>query len=247
MTTRIRVDQVQTGEVTLASSAAVRHVGKVLRLGVGERVVAFDGRGHERPMRVLRIDGERIVLVADGEPTSPPPPSLKIVLLQALAKGDKMPRIVRACTELGAWRIVPVTTQRTIPRPRQERASKTERLTRVASEAARQCGRADVTEVLSPRPLAAALEELPEGGLRIALWEEERRPLADALPADKPSSVAILVGPEGGLSESEIAVASSAGFVTASLGRLILRTETVAPALVAILQFRYGDLGNAFN
>lgn len=244
MPPRVRVDADLGRDSVILEGAAAHHLAHVLRLRPGARVTAFDGSGSERPMRVHEIDGERVVLAGDGDLAHTGAPALLIVVVQAMVKGDKMPRIVRACTELGVSRIVPVVTERTIARPVGERSSaRADRLARVASEAARQCGRADVPPVLPPELLGKALERLP-AGLRIALWEEEDRPLADALPLAQPTTISILVGPEGGLTRSDVAIARGAGFVTASLGPRILRTESVAPAVLAILQHRYGDLGS---
>jgi 16S rRNA (uracil1498-N3)-methyltransferase len=223
----------------------LHYLSRVLRLRTGDHLVAFDGRGRERRMRIGELSRDRALLLPDGDVVDRPRPTVPVLVLQALAKGDKMSRIVRACTELGVRAMAPITTARTIGRLEPERGEgKTHRLERIASEAARQCGRADVPEVWPVQSLDGALRALETSGspwpLRVALWEGERgRSLREVLPAAAPAGLALLVGPEGGFAREEMERASGAGFVTASLGRRILRTETVAPALLAIVLFQY--------
>jgi 16S rRNA (uracil1498-N3)-methyltransferase len=114
------------------------------------------------------------------------------------------------------------------------------RLSKIAAESARQCRRADVPEVRGPESLDTWLDgALPP--LRLAAWENESVPLAAALPATRPAGIVVLVGPEGGLDAAEIERIRAVGFATVSLGPRILRTETVAAALCAILQFHFSS------
>jgi len=241
---RIQVGSLGADRVEVTAAGA-HHLIRVLRLGVGDVVQAFDGRGGERTMRLAEVEPGRVVLEAAGEHVVHAAAGLELTVLQALAKGDKLPRVVRAVTELGATRIGLVVTRRTVARPPQERAAGlASRLARIAAESARQCRRADVPEVRGPDPLATWLRApLPE--LRLAAWENESVPLARALPEARPAGVAVLVGPEGGFDPAEVDQIRSGGFVTVSLGPRVLRTETVAAALCAILQFHYGGLGPA--
>lgn len=238
---RVRVDDLAGDRVEVAAAGA-HHLTRVLRMGLGDELQAFDGRGAERTMRVAEVRAGVVILEAAGELVHRPRSSLDLTVLQALAKGDKLPRVVRAVTELGATRIGLVVTRRTVARPPRERAAGLAlRLSRIASESARQCRRADVPEVRGPE----ALETWLDGALPpvcLAAWENESVPLGEALPADRPEGIAMLVGPEGGFDRAEVERIRAAGFTTVSLGPRILRTETVAAALCAILQFRYGDL-----
>ena len=240
---RVRVDDVAGGLVEVAASGA-HHLVRVLRARQGDLVRAFDGRGAERPMRIAEIGAGTVVLEPAGDVVVQARPALDITILQALAKGDKLPRVVRAVTELGATRIGLVVTRRTVSRPAGERAASLAlRLSRIASESARQCRRADVPEIRGPERLESWLER-PLPPARLAAWEGESVPLSDALPMERPEGIAVLIGPEGGFDRAEVDSIRAAGFATVSLGPRILRTETVAAALCAILQFRYGDLAS---
>lgn len=237
---RVRVGEVASGRLEVTAAAA-HHLMRVLRVAAGDIVQAFDGKGAQRTMRVSELRPGVVVLEATGEVTIQERTGLELTVLQSLAKGDKLPRVVRAVTELGATRIGLVVTRRTVSRPAGERATGLAiRLSRIASESARQCRRADVPEVEGPERLDVWLDR-PLSPLRLAAWEGESVPLSDALPADRPAGVTVLVGPEGGFEQAEVERIRAAGFVTVSLGPRILRTETVALSLCAILQFRYGD------
>jgi len=246
----IAPDRIAAGRVTFDRDES-RHLVRVLRLRPGDTVVATDGAGRDYTVRVETI-GElatgSVLGVAARDVESP----LAITLAQSVPKGDKMELIVRAATELGAARVVPLLTERTIvtlePGRWRERAR---RWQRVAKEAAKQCGRAVVPPVETPRPLADFLAADEPADLRLCLWEgaagPEGRggtPLARSLPIALPSGsrVHLLVGPEGGLSRREVESARARGWVVVGAGPRILRTETAGPALIAILQSKLGDM-----
>jgi 16S rRNA (uracil1498-N3)-methyltransferase len=221
----------------------------VLRLGPGDVVLAADGAGRDYTVRIETLGpaAEGTVLgVARRAVESP----LAVTLVQGIPKGERMETIVRAATELGAARIVPVVVERTVvtlePSRWRERAR---RWQRVAKEAAKQSGRAVVPDVVAPAPFAAWLAAAGPVDLALCLWEGERRPLGDVLAsiATPPASAAIIVGPEGGLARAEVEQARDRGFVTVGLGPRILRTETAGPAVLAIVQSRFGDLGRTGN
>lgn len=223
-----------------------RHLARVLRLGPGDVVAASDGAGRELTVRVESV-GElasgTVLSVATRASESP----MAITLLQGVPKGDKMETIVRACTELGVARIRPVLAQRTIVRLEPARwRERARRWQRVAREAAKQCGRVVVPDVEMPRPLAEWLATDDDGGLALCLWEAAETPLAGALDgvAAPPARLRVLVGPEGGLAREEVDAARAHGFTVVGLGPRILRTETAAPAFVAIVQSRLGDLAS---
>ena len=222
------------------------HLARVLRLRAGDSVVAVDGSGREFTVRLDTLAPEAagtIVGVVARNMESPFP----ITLVQGLPKGDKLEAVIRAATELGVARIAPALTTRSIVRLDAARAaSRLARWQRVAREAAKQSGRSELPAIEPPRPLAEWIAEpANERALRLCLWEEERMPLADALAtlAPTPTSAVVIVGPEGGLTSDEIAVARLAGWRVAGFGPRLLRTETAGPAVIATLQFRYGDLG----
>jgi 16S rRNA (uracil1498-N3)-methyltransferase len=216
---------------------ARHYLAEVLRLGAGAEVEVFDGEGGRYAGRLdaglesLSL-GPR-VLAARSAP--------EIALLFALAKGEKTDLVVQKATELGAARIVPFAAERSVVRldgaKGDERAR---RWRKIALEAARQCGRADVPEVSAPLPLAAALAALPPGTAAF-VFDPAGAPLPAAEPAGAVGFAAV-VGPEGGLTGDEVSACARAGVHKASLGPRVLRAETAAIVAVALLQARFGDL-----
>jgi 16S rRNA (uracil1498-N3)-methyltransferase len=166
----ITPDRIRDGRVAFDRDES-RHLARVLRLKPGDTVIAADGAGHDFTVRledVAETVTGTVLGVARRDAESP----LRITLVQSVPKGDKMEAIVRAATELGAARVVPVTTERTIvtlePSRWRERAR---RWQRVAKEAAKQCGRAVIPAVDVARPLAEFLALDEPADLRLCLWE----------------------------------------------------------------------------
>ena len=234
-------ERVVDGRVTFDAEES-RHLARVLRLRPGDTVVATDGAGRDYTVRLDRV-GESstgtVLAVAPGVPESP----LAVTLVQGVPKGDKMEAIVRAATELGVARVRPAVCERTVVRLEPGRwRDRARRWQRVAREAAKQCGRAVIPEVDAPRPLAECLGA-DGADLRLCCWEGGGVPLHDALALPTaPRAALLVIGPEGGLAPAEVEAARERGLTIASLGPRILRTETAGPALLAILQARFGDL-----
>jgi 16S rRNA (uracil1498-N3)-methyltransferase len=239
----IAPERIVDGRVTF-DALETRHLARVLRLVAGDTVVATDGAGHDYTVRLdaVRPRASGIVLgIADAASESP----LAVTLVQGVPKGDKLDVIVRAATELGVARIVPAVTARTVVRlAERQAATRAARWQRVAREAAKQCGRAVVPFVMAPRELEACLDEARNADIALCLWEKPGSPLGAALAREtRPRRVAVLVGPEGGLEPREVEAARARGWRVVGLGSRILRTETAGPAIIAVLQSRWGDLG----
>jgi len=237
----ITPEAIAGGRVTFDAPQS-RHLARVLRLRTGDTVVASDGAGHDYTVRLDAI-GTRVTGTVVGEATTGAESPLAITLVQGVPKGDKMEMIVRAATELGVAAVRPALTARTVIRlgagAAAERAA---RWQRVAREAAKQCGRAVVPSVAAPAPLAECLPVARESDLALCLWEGGGAPLATALATAPARSVAVLIGPEGGLEAVEVEAARRAGWQVVTLGTRVLRTETAGAAIIAILQSRFGDL-----
>jgi 16S rRNA (uracil1498-N3)-methyltransferase len=239
----IRPDAVRGDRVTF-DPAETRHLSRVLRLRAGDLVRALDGRGQALTVRLTVVGGRAAAgtIVQRGPLRTESP--LRLTLAQGLPKGDKMDGIIRMASELGVAALVPLITTRTIARAEPARwAERLRRWQRVAKEAAKQSGRGVIPEVSAPRALAEWLRGGRPEGLLLCLWERERRPLADVLPAGPVDRATLVVGPEGGLAEEEVALLGAAGARVAGLGPRVLRTETAGPVGLALLQARYGDLG----
>ncbi|OGL09091.1 MAG: hypothetical protein A3F92_01665 [Candidatus Rokubacteria bacterium RIFCSPLOWO2_12_FULL_71_22] len=247
----IAPERIAGGRVTFDRDES-RHLARVLRLGPGDTVVATDGAGGAFTVRVETV-GEIATGTVIGAATSPAESPCRITLAQSVPKGDKMEQIVRAATELGVASVAPLIAERTVVRLEPARwRERARRWQRIAREAAKQCGRAVVPVVEAPRPLVDFLGMDAPAELRVCLWEgaartdggDGRTTLAANLPSALPAGARaiVLVGPEGGLSRAEVEVARARGFVVLGVGPRILRTETAGPAIIAILQARFGDL-----
>ncbi len=219
------------------------HLLRVLRLGVGDGCVLFNGDGLDYAARVVAA-GKRELRVVVGaavrvERESP----LRIVLLQGIARGEKMDLILQKATELGVVEVRPLGSQRSEVKLDESRAAR--RLAHwrnVVVAACEQSGRATVPEVTPPGSLDAVLTPLPAGGLRLLLDPEGGLALS-TLQHVTGEPLLLAVGPEGGWSPSDRGQLHATGFQGLRLGSRILRTETAGLAAIAALQARFGDLG----
>jgi len=232
------------GEPVTVEGPRGHHLARVSRVRVGDAVVLFDGTGIECDGTVTALRGDTVTVTTGPRRAGVTGDRASVIWLQGIPKGDKLEAIVRQATELGVLAVWPVYTQRSVPVPRAGgEAARTERLLRVAEEAARQCGRADVPFVAMPVRLEAALEALEARSpvLRLVAWESAVEPLTSVSGAPA-GPCAVLAGPEGGLSAEEVSLCRAHGFVPVSLGPRILRAETVAPAVLGALAVLRGDL-----
>lgn len=228
------------GELDLPAAAA-RHVVQVLRLRPPAPLILFDGNGGEYAATLLPGGGgSRVRLGARMEAERESP--LALTLLQGISRGERMDYTIQKAVELGVQRIVPVTTRRSVVRLSAERAAK--RLAHwqgVVVSACEQCGRTRLPQLAPLQPLEAALKDgIRPDALRLVLSPDAVAMLHTV--ADAPAAVALLVGPEGGLDEAELAAAAAAGWRGLRLGPRVLRTETAGVVALAVLQARWGDL-----
>lgn len=220
---------------------AARHVAQVLRMRVGEALTLFNGDGGEYGATITAV-GRRDVTVRidrfdDCQRESP----LDVTLVQCVSKGDRMDYTIQKAVELGVTRIVPVLSERSVVKLDAERwDKKLEHWRGVASSACEQSGRTVVPDVAAVIKLDHWLATPADDALRLVLAPTESVSLK-SLPMSK--RVALLIGPEGGLSDAEIAAARRAGCVGIGLGPRVLRTETAGVATLAALQLLWGDLG----
>lgn len=226
------------GSDVVLPDGPARHVTRVLRMGEGAPLVLFDGQGSEAG---VRLDVSRKQTLAHVEATwagggeSP----LSVHLGQAISKGDRMDYAIQKAVELGVAEITPLYTERGDVRLKSDREDKKlAHWQAVAASACEQSGRAVVPPVHPPMALQAWLDERQEP-LRLMLHLATGNAFARQ---DRPASVALLIGPEGGLSESDITAAQSATFTPLTLGPRVLRTETAPVVALSLLQHYFGDL-----
>lgn len=222
------------------------HLTRVLRLGPGARIMAFDGAGHEYAAIVERLEADTVLCGILHRGNAPSTAALHIILGQALPKARKFEWVIQKTTELGVAEIVPLLTDRVVPQLKGGGAAmKRVRWERIAREACKQCGRSVIPRVWPLTTLDEFFTAWQSVDLKLVLWEgEQARRFRQVLEACKGvASVAVVVGPEGGLAAPEVARGESHGFLPVGLGWRILRTETAGLVAVSLLQHRFGDLG----
>jgi 16S rRNA (uracil1498-N3)-methyltransferase len=227
-------------EIALPEAAAY-HVARVLRLRAGAPLVVFDGSGQDFRCEILSVEGERVRVSvgerAQGLRESP----LRITLVQAISRSERMDWTLQKATELGVGSIVPVMSARSVVRLDERQAERKLRHWKViVAGACEQCGRSTLPEVRAPLELRRFLTDAPREGQRLVLSPSGPASLAGL--ASTASRVELLIGPEGGLDDSELEAAARAGFSPVRLGPRVLRTETAGIVALAVLQALWGDL-----
>ena len=228
-------------DTVVLSKEEAEHVTRVLRLGAGDTVTVFDGRGHEFLARIVGATRRdvHLQLVSRVDPAAELP--FALTLVQAVLKSDKMDDVVRDGVMLGVTAVQPLVTGRTETTVAALlRAARVERWKRVALASVKQSGRAMLPEIRVPLTLASYLQE-PPPGLSIMLVEPSAHvaaaPLSTLRRRPMPADAALLVGPEGGWMEAEIAEAHSRGLSLITLGHRTLRADAVPVAAISVLVF----------
>ena len=222
------------------------HLTRVLRLGPGAQVMAFDGAGHEYAAVVERLEAGSVICRIRQQVTVPPREAVQISLGQGLPRARKLEWVIQKTTELGVAEVVPLLTERSVPHVvERDSATKRERWDKIAREACKQCGRSAIPRVWAITALDDFFSAFQTADLKLLLWEgEHSRRLRQVLAqCEHVESVAVVVGAEGGFTSQEVAQAESYGFLPAGLGSRILRTETAGVVAVSLLQYLFGDLG----
>lgn len=230
--------RVEAGRVRL-DGPDLHYVRDVLRLGTGAALEVFDGAGGVYAARV-GPPGDQLLLGPRREARWP---AARVRLAFALARGERCDLVVQKATELGVTALSPFEAARSVVHLERDRAAaRLRRWERIAAEAARQSGRADVPRVDPPSALAAVLEGGRGGARLVVAYEGGGEPLADTVDRAAPEHV-LIVGPEGGFTQGEVAACVAAGARLATLGPRILRFETAAIAALALVEHLVGDLG----
>lgn len=244
----------EVGTEILLDGEEGRHAARAARIGVGEAVLLTDAAGRQGRAVVVETGKDSLRLRLEEAPAEPLERLPRLALIQALATGGRDEQAVESATELGADRITPWIAERSVSIWRGPKLDKgRQRWAAVARAAVKQCRRAGIPRVDAPisgAALAADVSQrIAEGGIILVLHEQESRPLiglADELRAAAErgaSEVALVVGPEGGISGAELDSLAAAGARTVRLGPEVLRSSTAGPAGIAVLSALLGRWG----
>ena len=216
---------------------------KVLRLKVGEEVLACDGQGEECLCTVENISSGEIQLAVKERRASENEAAVKVSIYMAFPKADKLEHVIQKATELGAYEIVAFPSGRCISKPDDKSLKKKlERWQKIAASAAEQSGRGLIPEVIALPSYAAALERASKADKALMFYENEHATtLRMALEAGAFKTVSLLTGPEGGLEEKEVEQARQAGLQVCTLGSRILRCETAPLCALSAVMYAAGE------
>jgi 16S rRNA (uracil1498-N3)-methyltransferase len=232
--------QFSQGLVTLDPEETL-HLARVLRLAVGARVEVCDGEGGNFAAQVAALDprGATLRILEKLDPWGESP--LPVVLGIGLAKGEALDEAVRRATEMGVSRIFPFISERSERLTPERLERRRTRWQRLARESIKSCQRSRLPLIEPPRDFAGALAGPEE--VKLIFWEEERGgELHALLQSSRPRDVRVLIGPEGGFSAGEAALAREAGFHLVSLGPRLLKVANATLAAITLIQYAWGDL-----
>lgn len=237
MLPRFLADELDPARATATlTEGEAHHLTRVLRLGVGDRVAVFNGRGLEFEARVDRMVAGTVTLRLEGAIASAPERKVPLTLAQAVLKGSSMDDVVRDATMMGVAAIVPLVTEHTIAK-RAASSHGAERWRRVAIASVKQCRRARVPDISEPISFDAFRLQ-PREGTTLLLVEPSVAGVEAARVRElsqQPQSATLVVGPEGGWAPHEVQAAVAAGLVAITLGPLTLRADAAAFAALAAL------------
>ena len=235
----------EDGSCIIKGSEA-RHIAKALRMGRGDRIILLDGQGARYQSVIESVSPQSVRVRLETPLPSPSPSPVRIILCQALLKARAMDLVIEKTSELGVHSIHPFATDRTVIKLDSQKAEARVRRWREISHAAttQSDGRtpAEIGTLLSFTDLITKHQK--ESALKVIFWEDEqKKDLKGFLRKSPPVPEAVgMVGPEGGFTREEIRLAEEAGFTSVSLGQRVLRAETAAITMTAIIQYEWGDL-----
>ena len=221
-----------------------RHACTVLRMKPGQQAEIILDNGSRWSAEMLSVSPKdvRLRLLSSLPSTEP---SVFVTLYQGLPKSDKMDLIMQKAVELGVSRIVPVLMERCVSRPDpKDSARKLERWRKIVREAGKQSGRCLIPRVSEILTLKQVLADPDLPAVNIVPWEnaDGNGPLSFSKTHPGLSSVGVMIGPEGGIDQSEISLLEASGFIPVTLGKRILRTETAGLAAVSAIMCLYGEM-----
>jgi len=233
-----------SGEVQLPEDEA-QHLARVLRLGVGDAVAIFDGRGHQALARVVSVTSRRVSVEVVEPRAAVPESRVAVTLAQALLKSDKMGRVIRDAVMLGVAAVQPFVSRRTdVPMKAVAKGGRQDRWDRTVISSVKQCGRAVVPTVHEAQEFGELLRSTHGKTSLMFVEPGGSSNAADvtSLEGERPSEAIVLVGPEGGWDPQELADASAAGVKLLSFGGRVLRADAAGAAVISVLRYIWRDL-----
>jgi 16S rRNA (uracil1498-N3)-methyltransferase len=215
----------------------VRHI-TVLRLKLQQEVTLFNNDGHDYHAKIVELGRREASVVINNKVKNQTEANLIITLMISLISNDKLELVIQKAVELGVQRIIPVITEKTQRIKAEREASKLEHWRKIIIAASEQCGRAKLATVSEIKEFATVIDEDKSEINYILSPHHAASKLAKV---NNPQSISLLIGPEGGFTESEIRLANEAGFHNLNLGKRILRAETAAIAGISFLHCNFGD------
>ena len=241
----MRIPRIYTGQVLVANSpleleaGPSTHIARAMRMRAGDQLTLFNGRGGEYTACVSAVDKKTVTVDIGAYCDTGTESPLAIHLGIAISRGDRMDWVVQKATELGVQRVSPLLTERTEVKLKADRAEKKVlHWQQVAIAACEQCGRNTVPKI-EPLQSLPSWVSTTEADCKLVL---HHRALVETGNGSTPSTIALLIGPEGGLSPAEISLAESACYQALRLGPRVMRTETAPLVAMAILQSQWGDM-----
>ena len=241
----ITADQIHASAVTI-TGPLLDHLRASLRVKPGERIWVGDERRRRCHIEITHIDRRALRGTVLDQRTGPALTTPRLLVGQAILKGERMDWAIQKATELGVAALIPLVSEQTVVRPKQGRAgAQQERWQRIALEAAQQSERWDVPTVAAPSSAMAFFAAPDQTALKLILSERETGQSLGSVsfPSSPADTITLAVGPEGGWRDEELAEARARGFLPVTLGTRILRAETATIAAVSIVQSRLGELG----
>lgn len=239
----VKPEDIQDKYIYLTDKQDLHHMKKVLRMSAGDEMDISDGSAWEYHVEIESLDEKEAVLLILDKQKFAREPELLVTLYQGIPKASKMEEIIQRCVELGVNSIIPVFMERTVVVDKGNFGKKLDRWQKISDEAVKQCKRGIIPDVQDTVKFKEALQMLQNHDLIIFPYEnEDNRTIKDCLreviaSGQKPKTVAIIIGPEGGFADKEAVALDEIGAHRVSLGKTILRTETAGPAALAMTMY----------
>lgn len=253
MTIYVPPPEIQKGSPITVSENKAHYLINVMRCKVGDKLIVIDGIGNSYEAEIKSIKTGKVFINILKEVFLDTESPFNLILAQSLIKGQKMDIVIQKATELGIKEIIPIITERVIIKE----TRKLKRWLKIAEEAAEQCGRAVIPKIREPITIQSLFEQISRELLfsfkGLIFWEEGGKKIKDALKEvveerkDKEDRLLktpfyIIIGPEGGLTSSEVALSEKNGFIKVTLGKRLLKSETASIVSIALVQLLLEDL-----